>query len=545
MSALEHPPAIAMPSPIPTVERAAIPNAARLQAGGVFAVAGKAMLGIAGAYLLRAVAESGSFPRSAVIGLALAYTAMWLVWSARLPIDARLASTAYAATASLILAPMLWELTLVFKVLSTTAAASVLSCFVAAAFALAWKRNLSPVVWVVAVTVILAALALLLSSRDVPPFAAAMLFSASISELAACRGRWLSLRPGVAVAVDLAIAILVYIYSRPQSTRPDYGAVSTLTLLTLPTALFLIYALSIGSRTAALRQRITVFEICQVAVSLILCALSVHAFSGNMGVLGISFLIFSSACYCAAFFRFDRIRDPRNYGVFSTWGAGLFCAGSVMVMPQLALALCLSLGAIVATVLGVRTTHLALEFHGLFFLTAAAWVAGLLGYGGRALAGAFPAVPSGIVWIVAVAAVLCYFIDRSGRGETWSDRLLQLLAAILAVSAVATFLVSALVWLAARGVAPATHYVAVIRTLITCALALALSFTGSRWQRIELVWMAYGALALVTAKLLFEDLQHGHPGSIAISLVLYAAALILVPRVARLGQNEKGAAHLA
>jgi hypothetical protein len=79
--------------------------------------------------------------------------------------------------------------------------------------------------------------------------------------------------------------------------------------------------------------------------------------------------------------------------------------------------------------------------------------------------------------------------------------------------------------------------VAVIRTLITCGVALALAFSGSRWQRAELVWIAYGTLALVTAKLLFEDLQHGHPGSTAVSIFLYAVALILVPRMARVGRR--------
>ncbi len=80
---------------------------------------------------------------------------------------------------------------------------------------------------------------------------------------------------------------------------------------------------------------------------------------------------------------------------------------------------------------------------------------------------------------------------------------------------------------------PGASHVAVIRTLITCGFALALAFSGSRWQRIELVWTAYGILAFVSAKLLFEDLPHGHSGSIAISIFLYAVALIIVPRVAR------------
>jgi len=111
------------------------------------------------------------------------------------------------------------------------------------------------------------------------------------------------------------------------------------------------------------------------------------------------------------------------------------------------------------------------------------------------------------------------------------------LSAILAVAAVITFMVSVLVWLAAVGMTPGASEVAVIRTLITCAVALALAFSGTRWQRSELVWIAYGTLALVTAKLLFEDLQHGHPGSTAVSIFLYAVALILVPRMARVGRR--------
>jgi hypothetical protein len=161
----------------------------------------------------------------------------------------------------------------------------------------------------------------------------------------------------------------------------------------------------------------------------------------------------------------------------------------------------------------------------------------LLDYAGRALAGTFPAAPGWMVWIVAASAVLCYAVGGRFRTERWNQRLLQLLSAILAVAAVITFLVSLLVWLAELGMTPGASHVAVIRTLITCAVALALAFSGSRWQRVELVWIAYGTLALVTAKLLFEDLQHGHPGSTAMSIFLYAVALILVPRMARVARR--------
>jgi len=86
-------------------------------AGGVFSVLGKAMLGIAGAYVLRAVAESSSLPRLVIAAIAIAYAMMWLVWAARVKAGEWLASTIYACTSALILAPLLWELTLRFKVL--------------------------------------------------------------------------------------------------------------------------------------------------------------------------------------------------------------------------------------------------------------------------------------------------------------------------------------------------------------------------------------------------------------------------------------------
>jgi hypothetical protein len=359
------------------------------------------------------------------------------------------------------------------------------------------------------------------------------------SEAAAGRNHWLRLRPLLAAAADLAIWILFYIYSRPEGPPPEYKNVATPILLALPCILFLIYGASTLFRTMRLRQKIRFFEIGQTVIAFLLAAFSVLRFGASAGapVLGALCLLFSVACYAAAYAYFDRYHEERNYHVYATWSGALFLAGSSLLLPPMPLALCLSVAAIVATLLGVRASRLTLEFHGLAYLAAAAYASGLLGYAGRALAGTFPAVPGWVVWIVAASAVACYAVGGRFRTERWNQRFLQLLAAILAVAAVITFLVSVLVWLAEIGMTPGAAQVAVIRTLITCAVALALAYSGSRWQRNELVWIAYGTLALVTAKLLFEDLQHGHPGSTAMSIFLYAVALILVPRMARVGQR--------
>jgi hypothetical protein len=526
--------AAAPASETPATNEIAIP-----QAGGVFPVVGKAMLGVAGAYLLRALAESGSVAQMVVVALALAYAGMWLLWAAQIA-TSPFARAAYAVTSALILAPMLWELTLRFKVLPPYAVAGVLSTFVVGAWGLAWKRNLTAVIWVTNVTAVLMALALMIATHNLVPFVTALLIMALASAVAADRNNWLRLRFLVAPAADLAVWILIYIYSLPESSRPEYAAVQSAALFTLPSALFLIYGASVTWRTAYLRRRITVFEIAQTVIAFLLAAFGLLWFGPSLRAgLGIFCLFFSAACYAAAFVRFDHLPEQRNYYVYSTWSAVLLLAGSFLCLSPLPVALLLSVAAILATVVGVRMARLSLEFHGLLYLAAAAFASGFLDYAVRVLTGAFPNAPGWMVWIVAASTLLCYFVGGRFPGDRWNQRLLRLLSAILAVSAAATLLVSALVWLAAVGRTPGVAHIAVIRTLITCALALTLAFSGSRWQRVELVWTAYGILAFVTAKLLFEDLPHGHSGSIAVSIFLSAVALMLVPRMARLGPQRR------
>jgi hypothetical protein len=547
VSVLEHPSETAASTPAELASPIAKPSTVEAlpfeQEGGMFPVIGKAMLGIAGAYLLRAVAESGSFPKLAVVVLALAYAAMWLVWAARVPAEARFASAVYAITSVLILAPMLWELTLRFEVLPAAATACVLAVFVIAAYALAWKRSLVSVAWVANVAAVLTTLALLIATRDLVPFVSALLFMALASEGAACRNRWLGLRTLIAAAADLAIWILLYLYSRPEGLPSEYKNVATLILQMVGWVLLLIYGLSTVFRTTRLRQRISTFEIGQTVIAFMLAGFSVLRFGTAAGALalGTFCLLLSAACYTTAYAYFERFPDrfpeQRNFHVYATWGMALLLVGSSLCLPRLPLTLCLSVAAVVATALGARASRLTLEFHGLAYLAGAAYASGLLGYAGDALAGTFPVAPGWIVWIVAASAVACYAAGGRFRAERWNQRFLQLLSAILAVAAIITFLVSVLVWLAAIGMTPGASQVAVIRTLITCGIALALAFSGSRWQRAELVWIAYGALALVTAKLLFEDLQHGHPASTALSIFLYAVALILIPRMARIARR--------
>jgi hypothetical protein len=501
------------------------------QSGGAFSVLGKAMLGIAGAYLLRAVAESSSLPKLAIAAVAIVYALLWLVAAARVPAEEWFSSIVYAGTSALILAPMLWELTLRFKVLTAPATAAILGVFVLAATVLAWKRNLAPTLWVANVTAAVAALALSVATHQLLPFIAALLFMALIGEVAAACNRQPGARFLPAFSSDAAIWALIFIYSSPASARMGYPALGEAAVLLPGCVLFLFYGVSVVLRTLLLRQKITVFETGQVMIAFLLAASSVLYFAPHNGaiVLGAVCLLFSAACYAAAFVLLSKDSEGRNFHVFAAWAAGLFLAGSLLCLPSFWLATCLGLAAIAATVAGTRIT---LRFHGLVFLLAAAIASGLLEYAFHALAGNLPARLDASLCIVSACAFLCYAADKRLPQENWKPQLLHLATAALAIFALAALLVDGLLWLTARVIAPNAPYVAFIRTLILCALALALAFAGSRWRRVELTRIAYATLGLVAAKLLFEDLRLGHLGFIAASIFLFAVTLIEVPRLA-------------
>jgi len=92
VSALEGQPANATPAP-PASESAARSQSrppetwrgfpASNVPAGARPVFGKAVLGIAGAYLLRAVAESGTIPKLPLLIVAIVFAGIWLVWASK------------------------------------------------------------------------------------------------------------------------------------------------------------------------------------------------------------------------------------------------------------------------------------------------------------------------------------------------------------------------------------------------------------------------------------------------------------------------------
>src|SRR5262249_7049764 len=150
---------------------------------------GKATLGLAGAYLLRAFSESGAIP---ALGGALAtvlYSVMWLL-AARRADAHKLIATIYGATAAAIVFPMFWETTVRLQVLAPGVTAVLLTSFAVAGAIAAWRASLVGIVWITAGVGAASALALMLATQHVLPFATCLLAIALALEVTACRDRW-------------------------------------------------------------------------------------------------------------------------------------------------------------------------------------------------------------------------------------------------------------------------------------------------------------------------------------------------------------------
>ena len=510
------------------------------QVGSIFPALGGAMLGIAGAYVLRAFAESSLVPREAIAAVAIAYAIAWLVWAAKTKNIATFMRVIYAGTSALILAPMLWELTLRFNILSPLLAAGVLSGFVIAATGLAWKRDLTPIFWMAYVAAALTAVALSIATHEFIPFLAALLLMVLLCEFSAIRGRGQSIRLLVAAVADVAVWVFIFIYSGAENVRADYPALGSAALLAPACVLFLLNAASVACTTALLRRRISVFETVQGIIAFLLAVTSVFFFEPGTGVfvLGISCLVLSAASYWVAFAEFRHAAEQRTFKVFAAWSAGLLLVGAFWALPPASAAACLGLAAVTAVLLAARHESAALDIHGVVFLGAAAITSGLLDYAFRALAGPPTGKSSWSVFLVSVAAVSCYAAVKERAGEDWQKQFLHFISALVASCAVVALVAQGLLNVAAFFITPDVFHVAFIRTLAICSAALALAFGGAQWRRLQMTRIAYAALVFEAVKLLFEDLRNGRMEFIAASFFLFAITLIGVPRLARIGSKR-------
>ncbi len=518
---------LAAPPPIPAVPVVHPAGVALAHGALAIPVVGRALLGLAGAYLFRALTESHALPPAIGTFIGIVYAFGWLVRAARLPAGRSVASVLYSLTSALILAPLLWEATVRFHTISTTIAVAVLWLLVAIGLLISWRKNLLGVATVATLTGIVAAWALLVGSHDLVPFTCLLLAIAAAVEASACLDYWLSERWLAAAAADLAVLLTTYLATNDRGLPDTYVPVSRFALMAAQMTLPAIYLASTIVRTKLRGLAFTSFEAGQIAVAL---ALGV---GGGLRLMGAGSPIMALVCLgyagvCYALSLALRRRDgqhSRNSRAYAWLGLLLVIAGSRILLPEEFAPVLWAALAVIAMAAGSQVP----SGHGMLYLLAALAASGVLLDGQGVLFGsaAVPIHPEAALWATA-ASLACYGIavhQQHGRfvRTLTAAAAFWLFAALLAAGLIAAY----------HGLfgETASHaYCATTRTMVLAVGAVLLGWLAARRRWTELKPLAYLAMAAGGYRLLLVDLRQDRHAALVLSLLFYGGALILLPR---------------
>lgn len=521
----------AWPSAVPDSERPAETAATSSpDATELLPATGKMLLGLAGAYLLRAATESGILPGRAGVAVGIAYAIAWLVWAARTPAELRIEAALRSLTAVLVLTPLLWEATLRFHAISDGTAGVLLLLFTVFGLAVSWRKNLLIVATIATLAGIGGSCALLVASHDVLPYTFVLLAIAAAVEISACLDHWLSERWLAAAAADLAVLLATWLVTNARGLPEAYAPIPHAWLFAAQVALLAIYLASIIVRTLLRGCTFTGFETAQCAAAFLVSVSGGLQLSPAMAVVAV---VCGAACYVVSFAVLERSGRGRNFYTYSTFGILLALAGSRILLSGDTAATVWTVLALACIWAGGRFRSLTLQMHGGIYLVLALIFSGALRQSAAFLLGSanWPDAEPLAVSLGILAALAAWVM--ASRADSRLFR--TVMAAVLAWLTAGTL--AGLLTAGYHGVfgAEASHaYCATIRTSILAAAAIGLAWTGRRWEAGEWSHLIYPTMALGAWRLVMDDLHQERKAALFLSLLVYGAALMVVPRMRRI-----------
>lgn len=506
---------------------------------------GRSCLVLGGAFLVRALTDSGTLQRPLGAGLGLAYGVLWVLLADRSAARGRSTSATFLGITSVVIAyPLVVETSTRMAVFRPSGAAAILAVLTVLCLGVAWHRGLALFAWAALGAAVAASFVLGIVTGAVEPFAAALLAIGVASLWLAYSPRpWRGLRWPAAAAADLFV-LWAALRLAPSGPRAPGFTPSLSFFLLLAFALPFLYLGSFAVRTLARRRNVVLFDAVQGIAALAVgfggAALVVRYVQDAQPILGASAVVIAAGCYGVAFVFVERQQGHgRNFLFYATLALLLTLSGSALMAGGAILAFLWCALALASAILARRFNRVTLAVHSAAYAAAAAWQTGSAG----ATIDAFMASPSrpwtpltsaGLCTIAAAAA--CYVLLARERGEAnrAGERFPRLLLAVIVAFGGGAFAVGSLRDLVGGGPASSDPgLIAAVRTAVLAAAAFLLAATRRRVALPELAWLTYGVLSIGAAKLLVEDLPGGRPATLFVAFAFYGAALLAAPRLLR------------
>jgi hypothetical protein len=496
-------------------------------------LAGRTLVVLGGAYLLRALTESRVLSTSGGVGLGILYGAPWLLLASRATRrGAQLDGFAHVVTAALIGYPLVWEATLRFHVLSPEQSAALLGVLTAGAFVLSSARALQGLAWVAMIGAMMSAIGLAIGTGDWLAYTVlAIAVGVATLWLGYIRD-WTMLRwPSAAIA-----NFMLLIATARAAVHGDVSSALLVQMLMLTG-----YLGSFAIRTLLIGRPVIPFEVAQSIAVLVIAfggAISlIRTSASNVLVVGVASVVLAIAAYVVAFAFIDRHRQVRNFFFYAQLAQLFAIVGIGLCLGSAAGSIMFAAAAVVAAACAQRTRRIVLSLQASVYVIAAMVASGLLVYATIALwSTAIDQAPIPVTSIVALAAALVVTF-LSGENPVDSPALfadvLRCVLIALTVWTVAGMSIPLVMFVVPGGSHVGGSLLATIRTAAFVAATLVLAFTARHHSRREAGWLVYPLLVLTGVKLVSIDFPQGHPQTLFAALALYGIALSAAPRLLR------------
>lgn len=493
--------------------------------GSVVALLGRTLLVLAGAFLLRALTDSGRLDAGLGVVLGLAFAATWIVMADRAGGRGNGSSAAFHGLAFVLIAlPLLFEATTRFHFLNPVTGATGLAVCTAIALTVGWRRRLQGLGWVATLGGLATAAALAVATAELGPFA---LFLIVLGVAALWFGYvldWTLLRWPVALFADLAVLILsIRAATVAAADTPGMAFAAQIVLLAA-------YLGSFATRTLLLNRDVIPFEVVQ-SIGALIVGLGGAAYLtqvANVGAvpLGVATLALGAGCYAAAAIFIERRQHRRrNYYFYTSAGFVFTLAGIALAMPSAAIGPASAGLGVVAAYAGRLSGRATYRAHAAAYLTAAVVATGLLPHVLYGLG--LPLVPGRSASTAALGVLVLCGVAMWGLRHV--PRLIVLVLALGGLlGAISSFLFPA-----SGPEVAAPGLVAAVRTALLVAGILALALADRLWAFDEGAWLVYPLLLLAGAKFVLEDVRAGQTSTLFVGFALYGLALIAGPRLRR------------
>lgn len=496
------------------------------------ALAGRTFLVLAGAFLLRALTDSGSLPPTPGVWIGLAYASMWIVMADRRPGPSGLV---HGLTSLMIALPLTVEAASRFHVLGPIASAIVLALLAFAALGVAWRRRLV----LLALAALLGAVATALAvAAALDAFLAPTLVVIALGIAAAWIAhdrQWPVVAWPAAAAADLAVLFLTVRAAITPPRDEPLAAIGAHALLALGYLAVFLW------RTRRPPREVGAFEIAQTMAVLTLAigdtTLLAQAHGLSQQLIGVPALVLGIALYTQAFARELPARGAgRQFTYVGMTAFVLTMAGLMLVVGPGMRAAVTAAVAVIFCLVASRRSEPLLALQGSIAGVLSAGAGGLFAFAGvmwLSHPAAWPS-PQPVLILVLASVIAALLIPRALRHEQPSA-----MAIVARLALAATFIVGvgSLVVLGIgptlAGTPPNAGILATAKTviLVTASFGAALASRVHRFG--ELRWLAYGLLGAGALKILLEDLPASSPSTLFVALAAYGAALIVVPKIVR------------